>query len=387
MKKICVVTATRAEYGLLKPVIDKIYKDLELELCLVVTGMHLSPEYGLTYKEIEADGYCINRKIDMQLKSDTPGGILQSMGIELVGFAEVFGEEKPDMVVLLGDRYETLVAALAAQVYRIPIVHIHGGETTEGAIDEAFRHSITKMSLLHFAATETYRNRIIQLGENPDRVFSVGALGVENIKSLQLMEKEELEKSIQFCFDRPTVMVTYHPVTLENFTSRQQFQNLLNVLEQREEVKIIFTKANADTDGRVINQMIDEFVSEHKNRCAAFTSMGQIRYLSALQYCVAVVGNSSSGIIETPSFRIPTVNIGDRQKGRASAKSVIHCGVEETAIAQALKKAMDSDFRELVCTGENPYEGTNTSEKIMAIIKKYFEGEISLKKKFYDISM
>ena len=322
----------------------------------------------------------------MKLDSDTPDGILRSMGIELMGFAEVFSAEYPDMVVLLGDRYETLVVAMAAQVYRIPVAHIHGGETTEGAIDEAFRHSITKMSLLHFTATDAYRNRVIQLGEHPDRVFSVGALGVENIKSIKLKTKTELEHSIQFQFNQPTVMVTYHPVTLEKLTSGQQFQNLLHVLERKKDINIIFTKANADTDGKVINQMIDVFVAEHKDRCVTFTSLGQLRYLSALQYCVAVIGNSSSGIIEAPSFGIPTVNIGDRQKGRACAESVIHCGVEEEEIDAAIKKALDSEFRENICDGENPYEGTNTSEKIISVIKQVLNEEVSLKKKFYDIN-
>lgn len=385
-KKICVVTGTRAEYGLLKPVINKISKDDELELCLIVTGMHLSPEFGMTYTEIENDGYEIRHKVEMLLSADTPSSIVKSMGVEMIGFADVYAEEQPDMVVLLGDRYEILVAATAAMVHRIPIAHIHGGESTEGAIDEAIRHSITKMSMLHFASTEVYKKRIIQLGEQPERVFSVGALGVENVKSLSLLPKKELEESIQFSFDKATVMVTYHPVTLENDTVENQFTNLLTVLKKHKELQIIFTKANADTDGRVINQMIDQFVLENSNRSIAFTSMGQLRYLSALQYCVAVVGNSSSGIIEVPSFGIPTVDIGERQKGRVRAESVIHCGTEESEIESAMKEALSDAGREKAKQSMNPYEGVDTSKRIIEVIKKYLKQGIVLKKHFYDIN-
>ena len=386
MKRVCVVTGTRAEYGLLKPVINKISKDDELELCLIVTGMHLSPEFGMTYREIENDGYEIGHKVEMLLSADTPSSIVKSMGVEMIGFADVYAEEQPDMVVLLGDRYEILVAATAAMVHRIPIAHIHGGESTEGAIDEAIRHSITKMSMLHFASTEVYKKRIIQLGEQPERVFSVGALGVENVKSLSLLSRKELEESIQFSFDKATVMVTYHPVTLENDTVENQFTNLLTVLKKHKELQIIFTKANADTDGRVINQMIDQFVLENSNRSIAFTSMGQLRYLSALQYCVAVVGNSSSGIIEVPSFGIPTVDIGERQKGRVRAESVIHCGTEESEIESAMKEALSDAGREKAKQSMNPFEGVDTSKRIIEVIKKYLKQGIVLKKHFYDIN-
>ena len=386
MKKVCVVTGTRAEYGLLKPIINKISKDDELELCLIVTGMHLSPEFGMTYREIENDGYEIKHKVEMLLSADTPSSIVKSMGVEMIGFADVYAEEQPDMVVLLGDRYEILVAATAAMVHRIPIAHIHGGESTEGAIDEAIRHSITKMSMLHFASTEVYKKRIIQLGEQPERVFSVGALGVENVKSLSLLSRKELEESIQFSFDKATVMVTYHPVTLENDTVENQFANLLTVLKKHKELQIIFTKANADTDGRVINQMIDQFVLENSNRSIAFTSMGQLRYLSALQYCVAVIGNSSSGIIEVPSFGIPTVDIGERQKGRVRAESVIHCGTEESEIESAMKEALSDAGREKAKQSMNPYEGVDTSKRIIEVIKKYLKQGIVLKKHFYDIN-
>lgn len=387
MKRICVVTGTRAEYGLLKPVIEKISRDKELELYLIVTGAHLSPEFGLTYREIEEDGYIINKKIEMLLSADTPGSIVKSMGVGMIGFADAYTEKCPDMVVVLGDRYEILAAAFAAMIHRIPITHIHGGEVTEGVIDEAIRHALTKMSYLHFAATAVYRNRIIQLGEDPERVFNVGALGVENIKMIKLLEKDDLEKSIGFQFNKNTVMVTYHPVTLEKESSEEQFRNLLDVLGRRTEWNIVFTKANSDADGRIINQMIDRFVAEYKDRSIAYTSLGQIRYLSALKYCSMVVGNSSSGIVEVPSFHIPTVDIGDRQRGRLASGSVIHCGTDAEEIDHALCKAMQDDFRQSIQNEKNPYEGDNTSLKIVSTIKYFLRDGIDIKKKFYDLDM
>ena len=387
MKKICVVTGTRAEYGLLKPVIERINKDEELELYLIATGAHLSPEFGLTYKEIEDDGYIINKKIEMLLSADTPSGIVKSMGVGMIGFADAFTDGCPDMVVILGDRYEMLAAASAAMVHRIPIAHIHGGETTEGAIDESIRHAITKMSYLHFAATEAYRNRIIQLGENPERVFNVGALGIENIKTIKLLDKEDLERSIDFKLSENTVMVTYHPVTLEKQSSAEQFHNLLSVLKNRTELNIIFTKTNSDTDGRIINRMIDDFVAENRDRSVVHTSLGQVRYLSALKYCSVVIGNSSSGIVEVPSFYIPTVDIGDRQRGRIASGSVIHCGTGVEDIEHALCKAMQDEFRQSITNIKNPYEGENTSLEIVGSIKRFLQAGIDIKKKFYDLDV
>lgn len=387
MKRVCVVTGTRAEYGLLKPVIEKISKDEELELYLIVTGAHLSPEFGLTYKEIEADGYIINKRIEMLLSADTPGSIVKSMGVEMMGFADAFADGCPDMVVILGDRYEMLAAASAAMVHRIPIAHIHGGETTEGAIDESIRHAITKMSYLHFAATEPYRNRIIQLGESPERVFNVGALGIENIKTIKLLDKESLEKSIDFKFSDNTVIVTYHPVTLEKQSSAEPFCNLLSVLKNRTELNIIFTKANSDPDGRIINQMIDDFVEVNKDRSVAYTSLGQVRYLSALKYCNAVIGNSSSGIIEAPSFHIPTVDIGDRQRGRIASDSVLHCGTGVKEIEHALCRAMQDEFRQSISKVRNPYERKNTSSEIVGSIKRFLQDGINIKKTFFDLDV
>ena len=387
MKKVCIVTGTRAEYGLLKPVIDKVYHSDLLELQLVVTGMHLSTEFGLTYKEIEEDGYPITSKVEMLLGSDTPVGITKSMGVAMIGFADCFDQNKPDIVVILGDRYEMLAAASAAMIARIPIAHIHDGELTEGIIDEAIRHSITKMSHIHFTTVEEYRKRVIQLGESPSTVYNLGALGVENAKKVNLLPKEELENMIGFQFHFPTIMVTYHPVTLEKTFAQKQFEEILDVIDRHKEISVIFTKANADTDGRIINEMIDEYVNLNKDRCRGYTSLGQKKYLSALQFCDAVVGNSSSGIIEVPSFKIPTVNIGDRQKGRARAESVIDCGNGGEQIDAALMKALSDEFRDKISGIKNPYEGEKTSEKIVEIIsKRVYEG-IDIRKKFYDIEV
>lgn len=384
MKKICIVTGTRAEYGLLKPVIDRVYHANTMELHLVVTGMHLSPEFGLTYREIEEDGYPIDTKIEMLLSSDTSAGVTKSMGVALLGFADYFDENRPDIVVLLGDRYEALMAATAAMMARIPIAHIHGGETTEGAVDEAIRHSITKMSHLHFTAAEEYRNRVIQLGEQPQNVYCVGALGVENAKAVSLLDRKTLEESIGLTFRTPTIMVTYHPVTLENQTAGEQFGNLLKVIDRHKELQVIFTKANADPNGRIVNQMIDDYVEKNRTRCRAYTSLGQLRYLSALQFCDLVMGNSSSGIIEVPTFGIPTVDIGDRQKGRVSAESVIHCEDGERDIGSALVRAMSQEFRDSIRGIKNPYEGSHTSKQIIEVVEESLERGINLKKKFYD---
>ncbi|MER2173183.1 MAG: UDP-N-acetylglucosamine 2-epimerase [Carnobacterium sp.] len=387
MKKICIVTGTRAEYGLLMPLLEQIKQAGDLELQLLVTGMHLSPEFGLTYKVIEADGYTINEKVDILLSSDTPVGISKSMGLGMIGFSECFDRLQPDMVILLGDRYETFVAATAASVARIPIAHLHGGETTEGAFDEAFRHAITKMSWLHFTSAEEYCKRVIQLGESPERVFNVGAIGIENIRKMPLMNKDELEKSLGIVFQKELLLVTFHPVTLEDATSEVQFKNLLNALETIENATIIFTKANSDTDGRIINEMIDEYANEHLENTLAFTSMGQLRYLSAMKLASAVVGNSSSGIIEAPSFKVPTVNIGDRQKGRIQAESLINCEPEKEAISKAIQLALSDSFYTQLNKTKNPYGDGKVSDKIVGIIREALSKEISLKKTFYNIKL
>ncbi len=385
MKKICVVTGTRAEYGLLRPVIERLHREESVEMELVVTGMHLSPEFGLTYREIEADGFPITARVEMLLDSDTRAGVTKSIGVALFGFADYFERSRPDLVLLLGDRYEILAAATAAMTAVIPIAHIHGGETTEGMADEAIRHAVTKMSQLHFTATREYRRRVIQLGESPDRVFYVGALGVENIRKRTLLNKPELERQMDFAIEDRTVMVTFHPVTLEPGTAEEQFRAVLHVIEGEPEYRFIFTKANADAGGRIINQMMDEFVSSHPENSIAFTSLGQLRYLSALQYCCMVMGNSSSGIIEVPSFRIPTIDIGDRQQGRIAPDSVIHCGNTEEEIRAAFAQGASEEFRGSLAHMENPYDGGNTSGKIVEILLEQLRGGVSLKKKFYDL--
>lgn len=386
MKRIGIMTGTRAEYGLLKSLMQEINKDNDLELYLIVSGMHLSPEFGMTYQEIEEDGFEINAKVEMLLSSDSPAGISKSIGLGVIGFADEFQRADLDMLILLGDRYEALSAAICAMVMRIPIAHLHGGELTEGAIDEGIRHSITKMSYLHFTSTEQYRNRVIQLGENPERVFYVGALGVENIKKINLMTKEELERSIHFEIDENTVVVTYHPVTLENNTVEEQFLNLLKVLDRNPKIRMIFTKANADTNGRIVNELIDKYAAQNSERACAFVSLGQKRYLSALKYCRIVIGNSSSGIIEAPSFGKPIINIGDRQKGRICADSVINCGYTQQEIQQAMETALTEEFENKARNCRNPYEKENTAANIISVIKDYLlNDKINLKKRFYDL--
>ena len=385
MKKICVVTGTRAEYGLLYWLLKEIEADKELQLQVIVTGMHLSPEFGLTYKEIEKE-FKINKKIEMLLSSDTSVGISKSMGLAQISFAESYDELKPDIVIVLGDRYEIFSATSAAMIARIPIAHIHGGEKTEGAFDESIRHSITKMSHLHFTATNEYKNRVIQLGEHPSRVFNVGGMGIENIKRLKLLSKDEFEKSIEFKLNSKNILVTFHPVTLENSTAKEQFQQLLDAIDELEDTNIIFTKANSDTDGRVINQMIDEYVTKNFQKSVQFTSLGQLRYLSALQYVDAVVGNSSSGLAEAPSFKIGTINIGDRQKGRIKASSVIDCEPNKDSILKSFEKLYSKEFQETLKTTINPYGDGCASKKIVEILKSV-DLENILKKSFYDLKV
>jgi len=384
-RKICVVTGTRAEYGLLYWLMEEIEADKDLKLQIIATGMHLSPEFGLTYKTIEKD-FKIDKKIEMLLSSDTPIGISKSMGLAQISFAEAYDELKPDIIVVLGDRYEIFSAVSAAMIARIPIAHLHGGEATEGLIDEPIRHSITKMSHLHFTATEEYRKRVIQLGENPKRVFNVGGMGIENIKRLNLLSREEFEKFIDFKLNNKNILVTFHPVTLEKSTAKEQFKELLEAIDELIETNIIFTKANSDTDGRIINQMIDEYVAKNSDKAVAFTSLGQLRYLSALQFVDAVVGNSSSGLAEAPTFKIGTINIGDRQKGRIKAKSVIDCQPNKQDIQRAFEKLYSKEFQEVLKRVKNPYGDGMASKKIVDVLKNVELTEI-LKKSFYDIEV
>jgi len=384
-KKICVVTGTRAEYGLLYWLMKEIEEDNGLELQLIVTGMHLSPEFGLTYKEIEKE-FKIDKKIEMLLSSDSAIGISKSMGLAQISFAEVYDELKPDLLVVLGDRYEIFSAVSSAMIANIPIAHLHGGETTEGAFDESIRHSITKMSHLHFTATDEYRNRVIQLGEHPTRVFNVGGLGIDNIKKLKLLNRDEFEKSIDFKLNKKNILITFHPVTLENTTAKEQFQILLDVVDELENTNIIFTKANSDTDGRIINTMIDEYVNKNSNKACGFTSLGQLRYLSALQYVDGMIGNSSSGLLEAPSFKIGTINIGDRQKGRIMSDSVICCTPNIESIRDAFKKLYSNEFRKKLLNTDNPYGDGGASKKIKDILRGIDLKDI-LKKSFYNLKV
>lgn len=368
MMKICVATGTRAEYGLLKPLIDQIHSSDKYDLQLLVTGAHLSPEFGLTYKLIEQDGLKIDAKVEMLLSSDTSEGIVKSMGLGMIGFTDALKNLQPDLIVILGDRYEMLALASAALIFKIPIAHLHGGEITEGAYDDAIRHSISKMSYLHFTSTEEYRERVIQLGEQPDRVFNVGAIGLDNITHLTLLKKEELAKSLGLSFKSYNYLVTFHPETLSDHSVSSQFEALLSAVEEQDNSFFIFTYANADTDGRIINNLIDAYVAKYPDKAVAYRSMGQLRYLSAMKLATAVVGNSSSGIIEAASFKVPTINIGDRQKGRIHAENVINVAVTRKEIAGAFAKVKDEAFRHTLNDVENPYGSGNTSEKILEIL-------------------
>lgn len=384
MKTITVLTATRAEYGLLRPIIKALDECPEFCVKVVVTGAHLSPEFGLTYKEIENDGSIIDKKIEILLSADTPSAISKSMGLAMMGFADYFAEDRPDALLVLGDRYETLAVCCVAMNERIPIIHLYGGETTEGAVDEAIRHAITKLSFLHLTSTEEYRKRVIQLGENPCRVFTVGAIGVENVLKQPLLTKQELEQSLECSLQRPYAVVTFHPVTLENCSAKDQCEQLLLALDEISDMDFIITKANADADGRVINDLLEKFAKQHDN-VMLYSSLGVIRYLSAVKYADMVIGNSSSGLVEVPSFHIPTVNIGERQKGRLRASSVIDCEPRKSEICKAVNKAKRKEMQELAANVMNPYGDGDTTGKIVAAIQKMFRDGINLKKKFYDI--
>ena len=381
-RKVCIITGTRAEYGLLYWLMKEIQSDKDMQLQLIVTGMHLSSEFGLTYKEIEKN-FKIDKKVEMLLSSDTVLGISKSMGLAQISFSEAYEELMPDILIVLGDRYEIFSAVSSAMISRIPIAHISGGEVTEGVIDEAIRHAITKMSHLHFVSTEEYKNRVIQLGEHPNRVFNFGAIGIDNINKLKLFSKNEFVKSIDFSLNNKNILVTFHPVTLEKSTSKEQFQELLNSIDELEDTNIIFTKSNSDTDGRVINQMIDAYVSRNNN-AVSFISMGQVRYLSALKFVDAVVGNSSSGLTEAPIFGIGTINIGDRQKGRINLVSVINCNPTKESISNAFNELYSERFQKALSIVKSPYGNGGTSKKIKNIVKNFDLNNI-LKKSFYDV--
>jgi len=383
MKKICVATGARAEYGLLRWVMEGISQSPELELQLVATGMHLSPEFGMTLDAIEADGFPIDRKVEMLLSSDTAVGVTKSMGLGMIGFADALAELKPDLMLVLGDRYEIFAAAASAMIARIPIAHLHGGETTEGAFDEAIRHSITKMAHLHFVAAEEYRRRVIQLGEQPEHVFNVGGLGIDNILRLKLLARDELEEALNFKLQKRNLLITFHPVTLEKNTSTQQMDELLAALAELKDTGLIFTMPNSDTDGRVLFRQIEAFCALH-SQARAFTSLGQLRYLSCIQYVDGVIGNSSSGLLEVPSFRKGTINIGDRQRSRLKAASIVDCNPDRVSIRKALEQLYTPEFQAMLPTVKNPYGMGGASQKIVKILEgTSFDG--LLKKTFCDL--
>lgn len=382
-RKICVVTGTRAEFGLLRWVMQEIQETSGLELQIIATGMHLSPEFGLTYKEIEQNGFIIDAKVEILLSADTATGVTKSMGLALIGFADAYARLKPDLIVVLGDRFEIFAAAAAALIAGIPMAHLHGGETTEGAFDEAIRHSITKMSHLHFVAAEDYRRRVIQLGEQPDRVFQVGGLGIDAIKRIALMNRETLEASLDFKLRHKNLLVTFHPVTLETQSSAQQMEELLAALGELEDTQLIFTMPNADTGSRELASMIDAFVATHPN-ARAYSSLGQLRYLSCMKLVDGVVGNSSSGLAEAPSMVVGTINIGDRQRGRLQANSVVNCQPVRQEIGEAIRKLYSAGFRKSLPNTVNPYGNGGASQKIVELLKDYpLEG--ILKKSFHDL--
>lgn len=386
MRKICVVTGTRAEYGLLSRLMRMIKDSQDTHLQVIATNMHLSPKYGNTYQEIENDGFTIDVKVPIidETAPDNAITTVKSMATALSGFADAYNTLKPDLVVVLGDRYEILAAATAALIERIPIAHIYGGEVTEGAYDDAIRHSITKMSQLHFASTEAYRQRIIQMGEQPDRVFYIGAVGVENVKRLPLMSKNEIEKEIDFTIDNNTILVTYHPVTLGNRTAKDDIDDFIAVLEERKDLRVIFTMPNSDTGSIFIVEAVNGFVERNSYRAKAFKSLGVVRYLSVVKQVAAVVGNSSSGIVEVPSFGIPTLNIGDRQKGRIQAESTYNCLPDKDSVLKGLDMVLSREFCELASKVHNPYEKANTAEEIFKVISTYPIEQLN-QKHFYDI--
>jgi GDP/UDP-N,N'-diacetylbacillosamine 2-epimerase (hydrolysing) len=382
--KICVITGSRAEFGLLRWLMETIEKSRMLALQVIATGTHLSPEFGMTYREIEAAGVNIDRKVEMLLSSDSSVGVTKSIGLATIGFADAFEEMKPDLVVVLGDRYEILAAATAAMIAHIPVAHIHGGERTEGAFDDAIRHAITKMSHLHFVAAEEYRRRVIQLGEHPSRVHLVGALGIDSILRTQLMSRSALEESLGFRLGLHNLLVTFHPETLSPGIAECHTAELLDALGDLDETHIVFTLPNADTEGRKITRMIEDFVARHVNSCA-FASLGQLRYFSLIAQVDAVVGNSSSGIIEVPSLRNATVNIGNRQKGRIRAESVIDCEPNRNDIMKAITAVHDPAYRQMLASIVNPYGMGGASEAIVRIIETSDTASL-MHKQFFDVN-
>ena len=384
-RKVCIFTSARSDYGILKPLMYKLSKDERFDLQIIASGMHLSYEFGLTYKEIEEDGFKISEKVEILLSSDTPVAVSKAMGIGLIGFSEVLERLKPDITVVLGDRFETLAFAIASYNLKIPIAHIHGGEVTYGSMDDGYRHAITKLSYLHFTATEVYRKRVIQMGEHPERVFNVGALSLDSIKMTKLLGKKEVENKLGIRFRNKNLLVTFHPETAGFMSVEEEFYQLLRVLDEIEDTFIIFTKSNADYGGRRINRMIDEFVEKHKNRSISFDSMGHKLYISTMKYVDAVVGNSSSGIIEAPYLKVPTVNIGKRQEGRVKAESIVDCEPEYNSIKKAIELVYSPEFRRKLINIKSPYGDGNASDRIIKVLSEFDFNKFA--KEFYDLNI
>ena len=382
--KICFITGSRAEYGLLAPLMKKFKESKKHDLKIIVTGMHLSKKHGETFRDILSDKFKINYYVKINQKDDKPNNICNSLSVAICKFSEKFKFLKTDVIVLLGDRYEIFAACSAALIHQIPVCHIHGGETTRGAIDESFRHSITKMSHAHFVANKIYARRVRQLGENPKNIFTVGGYGVDLIKNIKLLSKRELEKKLKISFGEKNLIVTFHPVTLEKDTSKQQFRQIAEALKTFKNLKIIFTKANNDTYGNIINHQIDQFVKKNPKISHSFKSMGQLNYLSTLKYVDGIIGNSSSGLLEAPCFKIATINIGDRQLDRLQASSVINCSTFKSNIILAIKKIYSKNFKKKLTKTINPYGKSGAVEKTYKIIEKLKLKKV-LKKKFFDL--
>jgi len=378
-RKVCVITGTRAEYGLFYPIMKKILSSNDLELQLIATTMHLSEEFGSTYKQIEQDGFVINEKIENLLGSDSKSSVAKSTGLATILLSDALNRLQPDLVLLLGDRYETHAAATTAMLMNIPIAHIHGGEITEGAVDEQIRHSITKMSYLHFPSTKIYADRIIQMGEDASRVIVSGAPGIDNIMNMKLLSKTELEEDLNWKFGKRSALFTYHPVTLENSDVNSEIETMFKSLRQAD-INVLFTYANADDSGRLINQKIEEFCQENENKYKVVKSLGQLRYLSAMKHIDVLIGNTSSGIIEAASFQKPVVNIGDRQKGRLQSGNVIDCTIP--MLDEAIFEVLSSAFQRKCKTQKNIYGEGRASEVIVETLSNI---ELGLVKHFVDL--
>ena len=380
-RSVCFVTGSRAEYGLLSPVMDAVRREPSFRLQVIATGMHLAPQFGLTWREIEADGFPIDAKVDLELSGDTAAAVTRSLGRGVMGFADELERLRPDLIVLLGDRYEILAAAQAALIARVPVAHMAGGDTTEGAFDEAIRHSITKMAHLHFVTNDAAARRVRQLGENPANIHAVGSPGIDVIRNMKLLDRSALERELGFAFRKRNLLVTFHPATLDEQPAGEQFRELLAALDRLgDDVGVIFTLPNADPDGTAIIDLIGRYTAA-RPQAKAFASLGQLRYLSAIAQVDAVVGNSSSGLYEVPSFRKPTVNIGDRQQGRLQASSVINCRPEARDIGEALRAAFTKDCSAAV----NPYGNGDSAQRIVAALKATPDYPKLLKKRFFDL--